>query len=243
MLNVNEYVTTVEKKPYPWLGQIKDIMIQNGITYYKCWMTDQSGDVIRKIYTKSDIRHYSAKEMANDVFSHYSGEEKPVIENIYSKKYTDWLINKIAELIKRTEEIENAERTIVDPDFNNYTSAELAALEHMGEYSNCLLELHNMIQYELAEMSVVNEDTWIITVNNSDVSGLEMYRFLGTKKDAREQIQKFAEKIQEYDPKNFDGTSEIEEYDENEMIMVVNFVDCHVEIEARRIESIPALEE
>ena len=74
MLNVNEYVTTTEKRPYPWHGQIQEIFKKDGIQYFRCIMVDMS-EPSRKIYTKNEIRHYSAKEFADDIFSYYTGEK------------------------------------------------------------------------------------------------------------------------------------------------------------------------
>lgn len=142
MLKINEYVTVVEKKEYPYVGIVKEIM-PNGSTA-KCLFMDPDG-CFYKEYALAKLRHYSAKEMADDIFRYFN-EEEPNIECIYSSEYVNFLIQEVQSQTKVVKQIKNSERKIVDPEYDNFTSQELAEIQHREEFAGMLSELRERIE-------------------------------------------------------------------------------------------------
>ncbi len=149
MLRKMEYITAAVKEPYPLYGQILEPVIENEEIKYICRMCDVSGEYFTRKYGCNQVRHLSAKELADDIFIYFSGEKESKDENIYSTEYLAWLNAEIKTQTDRMNDIHVAERTIIDPDYDNYTSMELAEIKHREEYSCCLAALKEIIESEI----------------------------------------------------------------------------------------------
>lgn len=147
MFTTNEYITTVKKKDYPWLGVVVEILQRGSIKYYRCIMSDISGEASVKIYTQKEIRHYSAKEFYDDIFAYYPEEKRPDSLSIYSPEFNTWIKKRYMELESNIDKIKSDEDFTRYPDYG-LSNNELASLEHMEEFQGCLITLTDVINYE-----------------------------------------------------------------------------------------------
>ena len=131
MLYEKEWVTTKEPKGYLWIGQIESI--ENDIV--KCLFNNVDG-CFKKTYKLSELRHYSTKEMADDIFEHFNEEEPSIF--LYSAEYIKWLKDMIRLLEEHVEDIRALESTIADPDYDNLTSEALWEIDHTNEFIGML---------------------------------------------------------------------------------------------------------
>lgn len=131
MLHEKEWVTTKESKGYLWIGQIESI--ENDIA--KCLFNDVDS-CFKETYKLSELRHYSTKEMADDIFEHFNEEEPSIF--LYSAEYIKWLKDMIRLLEEHVEDIRALESTIDDPDYDNLTSEALWEIDHTNEFIGML---------------------------------------------------------------------------------------------------------
>ena len=142
MLTINEYVTTKQPQGYIWCGTIYSI---KGDTA-ECVMIDGDGVFIEK-YNLSDIRHYSMKEMADEILEKYGEKDAPA--DVASMEFYHWIAEKVGTLEKENTAIKNGPKYIIDPDYDDLTSNQLAIIESNDEEVEWLIVLQNRMKEEL----------------------------------------------------------------------------------------------